>query len=293
MRVLLAFLGLLAAACAQLPESPRPVEIPLERQADGRLFVQAMIGGVGPYPFLLDTGSSVTVLDELLVAELGLAAQHFDVKVHGVGGVRTAAAYEAVSVEVGGEVLTPPWVVGFNLPEATDARGVIGVDVLSQRTVEIDGAANLLRLGRTRYAPPAGSSVSRSTLVIDAHGLPHVEVRVNDSPGLALVDTGMAGMIIDPDFAARARVPMSDGPIQLIDAVNELTAVRRTGRARLNIGRARWNVARIAMLRPPVLDQLDAGAPTEAILGASVFAHATMVIDFDRGHFYIVAKPAA
>lgn len=291
MRNLLLAAGLMLAGCAALP-APTPVEVPLERQADGRLIVQATIGGFGPYPFIVDTGSSATVLDTQLVEELGLSVRVTGVTVHGVAGAATATAFESVPVGLGGEAITPPWIVGFNLPEVTDARGVIGVDVLSQRTVEIEGDAAVMRLGRTRYAPPEGSSVSRSALVIDAHGLPHVEVRVNSSRGLALVDTGLAGMIIDPAFARRARVPLSDESLRLVDAVNEETAVRRTGRAQLHIGRARWTVGRIALLRPAVLDQLDAGEPTEAILGASVFANSTVVIDFERGHFYIVETPA-
>jgi predicted aspartyl protease len=258
---------------------------------DGRLVVAATVDGAGPYPFLVDTGSTVTILDEKLVEELGLAPLRI-VVVHGVGGQIQAPAYEPVRIGVGGDTFEPRLVVALDLPAASDARGVIGIDLLAQRIVQIDGGEARLRLTRGRYAPPADRRYSRSRLAFDAHGLPHVQIRVNDVPGLALIDTGLGGMILDPSFAERARVPQADGPIELLDAVQEKSAARHSGRARIEIGRARWIVSSIALLRPSVLDKIDAGAPTEAIVGAGVFATSTMVIDFARGELFIVESRA-
>lgn len=278
----------LVGACVATPAMRPPSEVPFLRQADGRIIVFALIDGAGPFPLIIDTGASVTVLDDSLVAELGLAARGVEVTVHGVGGASSAPAYEPISVALGADELSLPWVVGIDLPGSSDARGILGVDALAQRTIEIDSGARMLRLRSDRYAPPPGAGTSRSNMVIDTNGLPHVEIRVNNTRGLALIDTGLGGMIIDPAFAARAGVPLSADPVEFRDVTNEATAVQRTGRARLRIGQAFWIVERVALLRPEVLDRLDAGERTEAVLGASVFSETTLVLDFTSRRLYVL-----
>jgi predicted aspartyl protease len=285
---------LTAAACATVNVAAPPLtELPLERQSDGRLILQVLVDGAGPYPFVLDTGASVTILDPTLLDELSLAPAGYDVVVHGVTGSASAPAYAGVALGLGDDVISPSFVVAMDLTHLRTARGVLGMDVLRKRVVEIDGDLEVIRLGRVAYTPPqSGVVVTRAKLVVDVHGLPHVLVTVNNAEGLALVDTGLGGMIIDPSFATRARVPMTQGPLNLVDVMSEEAAAPRSGRALLRIGRARWTVNRIALLRPAVLDQLDAGAPTEAILGADVFSETTLVLDFESGDVYIIHREA-
>ncbi len=278
----------LAVGCAYRPSVPPPTEIPLLRGPDGRLVVHADVDGQGPFPFILDTGASVTLLDLALANELALTGSGREVIVHGVAGIATATAHPGITIGLGQDAVTPRFVAVLDLPERDTARGVLGVDVVGERVLEIDPGAGVVRLGRAAYAAPPGAAVSRANLVVDSHGLPLVEAEINGEPGLALVDTGLAGMIIAPDFAARAGVSSRDGPVTLVDVMSQTVAVRRSGRARLSIGRARWSVERVALLRPPVFDLID--QPAEAILGANVFAASTLVIDFERRELYIVDR---
>jgi predicted aspartyl protease len=286
--------ALLVAGCVSTlpppPPAPIPAQVALHRQPDGRILVDAVIDGHGPYPFVLDTGSSVTVLDLALVVELGLASQGYDVTVHGVVSQSSAPAFESVSVGLGDDAIAPPWVVGLDIAGLSGARGVIGIDVLSQRVIEIDHGRGVVRFGRHAYDPPTNRDYSRANLVIDSFGLPHVLVHINNRQGLALLDTGLSGMIIDPTFAARARVPVSTRPADLVDVLSESIPAPRTGRARLQIGKARWVIERVALLRPAVLDRLDAGAPVVAVLGATVFEDTMLVFDFMSGALYIVER---
>jgi predicted aspartyl protease len=285
--------ALLAAGCAtRLPPRPEPTEVALRAQPDGRLVVEAMVDGLGPYPFVLDTGSSVTVVDLALVAELELVAQGYDVTVHGVVSASTAPVYESITLGLGDDRIAPPWVVGLNIGGLDGPRGVIGIDVLSQRVLEIDRGRGVVRLGRHPYEPPTDRTYSRADLVTDTFGLPHVVVQVNDVEGLALIDTGLSGMIMDPAFAERAGMATTSRPAELIDVLSESIPAPRTGRARLRIGRARWLIERIALLRPTVLDRLEAGAPVEAVLGAGVFENTLLVIDFWSRSIYIVEQGA-
>jgi predicted aspartyl protease len=253
--------------------------------------VQVEIAGSAPQPFIVDTGASVTLIDTALAEELALdPSAGFQVEVYGVSGVATAVAYPDLSVKLGEEVITPQWLAVLELPEMyASSRGVLGVDVLSQRVIELDGEELTLRLGRAPYNPPWGVDASRADLIVDPHGFPLVELEVNNARGLAFIDTGLPSMIIVPEFAARARVPTPDGPLTFVDVTSEITAVRRSGRARLSIGQSRWLVDQVALVRPPVLDLIE--APAEAILGAQVFADATLVLDFERRELYLVDQP--
>ena len=137
--------------------------------------------------------------------------------------------------------------MSLDLSHLRIARGVLGVDVLSRRVVEIDGDENVVRFGVGPYSPPGHLIASRTELVPEAHGLPLVPAAVNDTEGLALIDTGLGGMIIVPDFAARAGVPMTGGPMNLVDVLSENAATPRSGRARLSVANARWTIQRIAL----------------------------------------------
>lgn len=265
----------------------------MQRQDDGRIVVDVMVGGRGPYPFVLDTGASVTILDRNLVAELGLGATGEEVTVHGVTASATAPVFQALPISIGGEDLSPPWVVALDLSHLRIARGVLGVDILRQRVLEIDGDLDVVRFGSAPYFPLPAYDTSHADLVVDVHGLPHVEVTINNAKGLALIDTGLGGMIIDPAFATRARVPMEDVPIELVDVMSEAAASRRSGRARLRVADVSWRIDRIALLRPSVLDAIDAGAPTEAILGARVFANTTLVLDYGQSRLFVVDQREA
>ena len=86
----------------------------------------------------------------------------------------------------------------------------------------------------------------------------------------------------------RARVPRSGGAARFVDVADEIAAAPRSAHARLAIGRKQWSLGWIVLWRPDVLDYIDAGAPTVAILGAGVFDGTTVVIDTEEQALYLV-----
>lgn len=97
-----------------------------------------MIGGQGPYQFLIDTGASVTLINRSLAQHLNLPKSGNTQKVSGIGGTELAVP---VSIS--------DWHLGqINLPEATivsstissskhgdsetNEEGLLGSDILSQ-----------------------------------------------------------------------------------------------------------------------------------------------------------------
>jgi hypothetical protein len=105
---------------------------------------------------------------------------------------------------------------------------------------------------------------------------------------VALLDTGLGSMILVPDFAHRALVVSREAPVALVDVMSGVTASRRSGRATLQVGRSRWTIEQVALVRPPVLDVLD--KPADLILGAAVFRDSSLVLDFERRELYLVDR---
>jgi hypothetical protein len=103
----------------------------------------------GPYNFLLDTGTQMTMIDPSLAAELHLNTQGSAV-VAGVG-FQTAASFAQLDLlEVGSHAVANQKALVFDIknPQSVDLhfRGVLGEDFLGQFDVLIDNAHSLLCL---------------------------------------------------------------------------------------------------------------------------------------------------
>jgi hypothetical protein len=153
---------LLLALVAALPgalaaNGNQPGETIRFRLRDGYLIVvQTMVNGSGPFSFLLDTGTTRTVIDPELARQLQ-APVIGEASLTGVLRVREDELVQLQEVRLGAASLSGLGAVVDKLARqkalAPGIRGVLGEDFLSGFDVLIDYKQHLLRFGD---APPAG-----------------------------------------------------------------------------------------------------------------------------------------
>ncbi|WP_238539068.1 aspartyl protease family protein [Novosphingobium sp. AP12] len=116
--------------------------------AHARMTIDVAIHDIGPYRFLIDTGSQRTVVSTALAGTLGLA-QGPQVRVMGIAGIHQVATAQVDSIDIGPRSfydLTVP------LLESGDmgADGILGTDSLQHERVLLDFARNTIRIGNPR-----------------------------------------------------------------------------------------------------------------------------------------------
>jgi hypothetical protein len=172
--------------------------VPLHLTNSHQMIVEVSVNHSGPYNFLLDTGTQMTMVDPALAAELHLNTQG-SAGVAGVGFLASAPFAQLDLLEVGFHAVANQKVLVFDFQNSHSVdlrlfRGVLGEDFLGEFDMLIDNAHNLLCLDDS------------SAMVADVKG-PHIALIV---PARATNGTPVLGSLI---IAAR----LSDGtrPVRL------------------------------------------------------------------------------
>lgn len=170
----------------------------------GQAMVSAHVNSNGPYPLLLDTGFSMTMLKPELAKQLQLKRVG-EITVQGIAGEERAPTYEGALFNIGGAPYEPRR-IGAMAPTRRRRDGIIGSGFFRQYVVRLDAAAKTLTIFHpTNFAYAGKGQVvplrfRRSTTpVIDASiRLTHGAV-LN---GAFEIDTGCdSGVCVASDFA--------------------------------------------------------------------------------------------
>jgi gag-polyprotein putative aspartyl protease len=115
--------------------------IPLHTLNRHQMVVSVFINHSGPYEFLVDTGTQMTVVDEALAADLHLATTG-NARVAGVSVQGAASFARLESLQLGDHSIVNQGVVVYDMKNVQGAgfslRGLLGEDFLSRYDVLID-----------------------------------------------------------------------------------------------------------------------------------------------------------
>jgi hypothetical protein len=142
--------AIIVPALPAKPHCPGNVaSVPLRLTNSHQMIVKVSVNHSGPYNFLLDTGTQITMVEPSLAAELHLKTQGSAV-VAGVGFDAAASFARIDLLEAGSRAVANQKVLVFELnnPHSVDLdyRGVLGEDFLGQFDMLIDNDHNLLCL---------------------------------------------------------------------------------------------------------------------------------------------------
>lgn len=210
------FLFIVSGRPAEACELQQIAELPVTMVGDAPL-VDVSVNG-RPVRFLIDTGSSTTLLTRAGAATLGLKPVQLDgVTFWGAGGRTDASAAKAQAFKLGGLVI-------HNLDMMVTGRvasdrfvGVLGRDVLlSGGDLELDLAHNVVRLTKPKncrgdevvYWANSYALVSLGSLSAEMT----VKASLNGHAVTALLDSGASRSVVTMDVAQMAGVtPQSQG----------------------------------------------------------------------------------
>ena len=209
-----------APAKTHAPPQTRPRrESPIVRFAQGQtditlpltpagdfLLVDTGINGKAAGRFIVDTGSSVTLLDKAVARRLGLPAVAKS-RPRGIGRdtgldvvelrrlvLGPAGAPPDAKASADGHLALALDLTSTNLSQGFEVAGVLASDFLRGQPFTLDLRERTLTLyDPQHFTPPAGDGVAEHRLQLRDGLLPATPGRVQDVPGWLLVDTGFAG----------------------------------------------------------------------------------------------------
>lgn len=252
------------------------------------------IDGQGPFPFIVDTGASSSVVDSAVAKKIGLKATGKTEQLSGVGCQSTAAQAKVSSWKVG-DVVLPATTVSV-LPLAADAKGpeiggLLGSDVLSEFGVAaLDYQDQQLRLGPAAVDLSAGSATSVPAEVLYSHGAVLAVARAfvqGHGPYPFVVDTGAAESVLNQKTAHELRLPVvsSQGQAAGVACLVHTSTVAITG----------WRVASVPLPGDRIvsveLPEPRKGEGIQGLLGSgTLVTFGTIAIDYSHQRLLLARR---
>lgn len=219
--------------------------------------VEVMINGTGPYRFLIDLGSNVTLLRRNVVD-----ASRSTVLVERP----TSDIVHVEALTLGGARLEGVTVASY---DELDVDGVLGYNVLQYSSFTLDFPSQRLVLHRDSLPPPDGQTVFAYQL---AGRMPYVTVRLGHDSLLVNLDTGATEwMTVPPSSQSRLRWAAPPVP-------GRTTFNNQTGSTQVLEGRLADTLrfGELTIISPLVYVNPDA---EDAWLGAAAMAGAVWTFD--------------
>lgn len=266
-------------ACVGLPGSDVVARFDADEDRwGGLLFVDVEIKGV-PCRFVLDTGATVTGLNEMVIHDNNLVESGY-LTLDGYTGKVAQKTYSLDVLKVGAEriVATPPLQVvstDFSLMEKALGRpidGVLGLDVLSHYIVSIDRKNKVGRLFHSRALLPFDIADYKKYRIDSDFMVEGVELDGISLKGV-VIDTGSQGSGIAEQVLRGIQVSWEEGVSKAFDARGE-SMLREITFPKIRLNNQ--------MLNNVVFDIVGRN-----VVGANVLREYSMVIDYPGRMLYM------
>ncbi len=265
----------------------------------GWFIVSANVNGEGPYDFIIDSGTTRTlVFDNLATSanfeETGGEQQH----VMSVGEAGFFPPYRIGEIAIGearltnlDSVILPAWMVDDRSP-----YGIIGSDFLAQFYVVFDAIRREIVFydrSETGIAPPDWAEVplKRETFDLESGVLFTLEGVIERRKIEFLFDTGAVGTIINPPalgkIAKRRRSkgffdPADQLTGKIIDALEEEHKIYGLRIRRFKSGENIWKSKVFIVFNAPIFETLNRKDTPFGLFGADMLRDRSFALDLSR-----------
>jgi predicted aspartyl protease len=283
----------LTAAVAALVGGAALASVPLRPAADGHLTIPAYINGLGPYPFILDTGADGTDVYQWFGAQQKLPTGHGQ-HLTGMTGTTAVPTYRVAKLTVDGRSIAN--LTASGLPDRHDAgkqAGVAGNDLMDGAVVVFDFPCRTVALHSKPVdlatLVPKGAQAVEGGKVREGTQLT-LPVWINGARGMAVLDTGSRDTKVNPRFAAAAGVDPNSRAFHdtdLIYGANSKPMVSRKGPVgEIRFGGRAVKNAEVRVMDLPVFQTFGLGDGPAMILGQDVIGRYRLVYDHQARRFW-------
>jgi predicted aspartyl protease len=292
---------LLLASCAACPpgEGDRlvlaaqgaPASLTLLGREAGPLPIVLAQANGAALPFVLDTGSNLTLLRPGAAASLALPPDPGRAtSITGIGGTSRLPNALLRHFQFGGRAFE-----NLSLPVAPGGEdsgrlaGIIGADLLRHGALELDLPAGRVVLHDSRAcmaAPPPWPVVQEELPVeVTPEGLVILTLRINGRPARALLDTGAARSVLRQDRIADFGIPAAALRAPAAGTIYGTGAETAAFHIREGITLQLGERDRVTL--PIVIAPLPPSLPVDLALGLDVLGHRRLWLSYAGGRLYV------
>ncbi|HUE63972.1 MAG TPA: aspartyl protease family protein [Rhizomicrobium sp.] len=298
MRGIFALLGLLILT---VPASGAlPAEQPYRIGESGRLVTNVTIDGQGPFSFLIDTASSISLIYEHVRKQLNLGpSQPGHLLVYGINDVTEALPVKPRAIGVAGEEVKDLTIGVLPNAGADEADGVLGLDVLARYFVVLDRNAMRLRLlapepaSAKPYEDWAQAKLTARPLRKFPIRFWYLNARFNQRRFTTLFDLGAGTTMMNWDAAEQLGVHKRDfdrfgpPPEDLQDVLGKSSPAVRVMNLDVGLPGKTWERQFAIVSNAPVFGYFDLDERPAAIMGPGLLRDTSLAIDFVDGRLYL------
>jgi len=241
-----------------------------------------------PSRALLDTGATIALIDDNLLAYDASNETAYTTRVSGIGGDRVLPIMQLASVRTGAQVWHDLHVAVNTVDAYPVSENILPVSLFSTSVIDFDFANHTVALydGRPKRVPGAERN---SIGYFDHDGLIFIDVSINGTRGHALIDTGSTITFINSQFAERAKgVQRVQEPQEIRGSDLNRNEVQVFKFRKMQLGEKRISNFSIPVLETDLFAALGFGDAPMMVIGMDLLSHYRLQIDRKRKQIILV-----
>jgi predicted aspartyl protease len=269
---------------------------PTERELYGRLMVGVHVNGKGPFPFIVDTGASRTVIYRSLTAIMDLQSLPLKSRrIITVNGYRRAQIYPIKDIYTLGRTLKLADTVALPDILGSNAKGLIGVDLLAGRTLLVRPRHALAQL-LDDFEPDEASGWGTAQGRPVAYGSVALMIEIAGISVPVIIDTGASDTVINKagaDVLKRASSEIRSVKTTAVVGRGHISAGEKLILPRFMLAGRNFENTDIFVADTPIFTLMGAAKVPAIILGMNVLKQQDFAIDFKNWRLYLRATKIA